>query len=324
MKAKLFLTLTLLQLIIIVVLGLMIYKKSTTRNISINPIKKDSLIFSSDGKQLEYFFEPKPNTIEHPADWLPFKASYSINSDALNERFEYLTNKPKDVYRIVTLGDSFTFGENVDTKDNWPEKLEDLLNIKLRCDNYHKFEVINLGVAGYDFQYSVKRYRIRGIKYNPDLVVWLMNDFKRIHEKIAPLALKYSEDLKKTGELSKLIKKGIFFYPFEKAQEAVKEEMGEDGILQYQTRAISKINDYYSGYLLMIPYLDFNSRDINFLREFVKKRPKTMIFDKLTNLSGIKNAQLPDYHPSSYGHKIIADDIYKYLTTNKIIPCSTK
>ena len=56
--------------------------------------------------------------------------------------------KNKDTFRIITLGDSFTFGMYINTKDNWTELLEDKLNSDMGCKNISMFEVINLGVGG--------------------------------------------------------------------------------------------------------------------------------------------------------------------------------
>ena len=75
----------------------------------------------------------------------------------------------------MTLGDSFTFGVYVNTEDNWTELLEDKLNsIKNICPNTDHFEVINLGVGGYDIEYAAKRYINRGKVYNPNIILLLL------------------------------------------------------------------------------------------------------------------------------------------------------
>lgn len=117
-KIILFLISVEIVFIIILILNITQKSKNLPGFISINPIKKEIMAFTPTDK-LKYFYKPKPNTTEtDSAYWLTYKPEYTINSDSLNERFEYLVNKPKDTYRIITLGNSFTFGMWVNTKDN--------------------------------------------------------------------------------------------------------------------------------------------------------------------------------------------------------------
>ena len=134
------------------------------------------------------------------------KAVYNINSDTFNERFDYEINKDDKTFRIITLGDSFTFGYIVDTKNNWTELLEDKLN-QLHCANFDKIEVINLGVVGYDIQYSVERFKLRGKKYNPDLVLWLLkgDDFQEIKEIVQPKWNKMNSEWSKLSVLDNVL-----------------------------------------------------------------------------------------------------------------------
>jgi hypothetical protein len=61
MKIKIFISLIFVEITIILFLGFNIYhKKNVLGEISINPIKKENLIFPKEGK-LKYFYEPKPN-----------------------------------------------------------------------------------------------------------------------------------------------------------------------------------------------------------------------------------------------------------------------
>ena len=61
--------------------------------------------------ELKYYYELKPNiTEEDQPEWLEEKAIYTYNNDGLNERYNYEIEKKEDVIRIITLGDSFTFG----------------------------------------------------------------------------------------------------------------------------------------------------------------------------------------------------------------------
>lgn len=139
------------QLVVIAILGVIIYNKKSKvlGTVSVNPIEKENVVFSSDS-QLTNFFEPQPGQTLKKSGPAPFEAIYTINSDTLNERFEYEVDKPSGTYRIITLGDSFTYGMYVDTKYNWTELLENRLNSDLNCQNIEEFEVINFGNVGYD------------------------------------------------------------------------------------------------------------------------------------------------------------------------------
>jgi len=168
MKNKLILIwIVLFELVVVAFLAVRIYlnqSKVLGETVSMNPINKDELIFSEEGN-LKYFYERKPNSIDSKKqEWLPNNYDYeiTINAESLNERFDYSSDKPQDVFRIITIGDSFTYGKYVNTKENYPERLEDLLNKELKCQNIKRFEVINLGMGGYDIEYSVHRFKIRG------------------------------------------------------------------------------------------------------------------------------------------------------------------
>src|SRR3989344_2126188 len=136
-------------------------------------INKKDLIFPANS-EFKYYTELESSidsTEERP--WDGIVAHYHFNQDGLNDRFDYDTLKKKDTYRIITLGDSFTFGHYVDTASNWTELLEILLNENPICTNKYKFEVINLGNRGFDIPYIVKRYNDKGLKYHPNLIIWL-------------------------------------------------------------------------------------------------------------------------------------------------------
>jgi len=142
----------------------------------VTSLKKEYLIFPQ-GASYSAFYEPKPNVDEtNEFSWASGSATYTINADGLNERFDYPVQKTPHAYRIIALGDSFTFGHYVNTADNWTEVLEDQLNSHNPCPDVRKYEVLNLGVRGYDLDFAAERFRVRGQKYNPDLVIWFINN----------------------------------------------------------------------------------------------------------------------------------------------------
>jgi lysophospholipase L1-like esterase len=75
--------------------------------------------------------------------------------------------------RVIVLGDSITFGNNLELEDTFPFKLQQRLVSQGR-----NVEVLNFGVGGYDTLQEVALLEIRGVKYHPNLVVvaYCLND----------------------------------------------------------------------------------------------------------------------------------------------------
>lgn len=77
--------------------------------------------------------------------------------------------KPSDVYRIVCLGGSSTYGIGPSsTFKNWPVLLEQQLNSSGLA---RRVEVINLGLQGYSTFESQINLSLRGVEFRPDLVL---------------------------------------------------------------------------------------------------------------------------------------------------------
>lgn len=79
--------------------------------------------------------------------------------------------EPKgDVYRIVALGASTTFGITLNAGDRpWPELLQEMINERLKPAR--KVEVVNAGVAGYRLEFNVHRLPKDILPLNPDLII---------------------------------------------------------------------------------------------------------------------------------------------------------
>lgn len=332
MHKKILLIIITSQLIIVGLLITRIYnQKKQVPAISTNKISKNSLLFPENGN-FKYFYEHKPNTIQSLAPDLienlgypsGTKIRYTINSDGLNQIPDYKTDKPEGVYRIVTLGDSYTFGENVNTEDNYPSQLEKKLNENLKCKNIKSFQILNLGMEGYDISYAVERYKLRGQKYNPDLVLWFIidGDLLRIDELQIPKAKYYDDKLKNSGEADKLAKEGIFYQGWHQAlAEIVKELGGEDKVIDLQKKYFSEISNYYKGPLLIFDFPPFTTKYKDVLSDFKNSRKNTTLYDNLTNIYENPEGYLKDGHPSAKGYTAIVDDLFKYMTENNVIPC---
>lgn len=122
----------------------------------------------------------------------------SINHGGFRGR-ETPIEKPESVFRIVAIGDSVTFGIAVEQAAAYPGQLERLLNL-CAVEGGPTFEVLNLGVTGYNITQVVERLRVLGLAYQPDLILYgyVLNDtqgfsfeaeaLKDIHDEMERLA----------------------------------------------------------------------------------------------------------------------------------------
>lgn len=76
--------------------------------------------------------------------------------------------KPAGVFRILMLGDSITYGNSVQWDQTFSWRLEEQLN---RRDTGLRFEVLNLGVSGYNTRQELAALRELGLQLDPDLIV---------------------------------------------------------------------------------------------------------------------------------------------------------
>ena len=79
-------------------------------------------------------------------------------------------DKPDGVFRVLVLGDSFTFGAGVADDESFPAQLQPLLAGS--CATPRRFEVINAGVSGYNTADEVVNLERRWLpELEPDLVL---------------------------------------------------------------------------------------------------------------------------------------------------------
>ncbi len=283
-------------------------------------INKSSTVPSND-ESLKYYWSYSANHDEEDYQpWLGYNVTYHINNDGLNDLKDYSIEKSQDTYRIITLGDSFTFGHYVNTKENWTEQLEIMLNNVSDC-KYKNFEVINLGMPGFDVQYIVQRYKELGQKYDPNLILWFESGsgFTRFNELLQPLIndctnnMLGSDSEERSSESSNL--KEVYDFCLQDASNQVNERPAKelDGMLQkaYQSffnlpTASNVITFFYKG-----EELDVGRMSDMFPQEtFVSLVPNNFDIDRLS-----------DGHPNKSGHANIAKSVFEYLENQKTI-CS--
>lgn len=309
-----------ISLVLSSVLSFKLYNILHVKKPVIIRLEKEDFIFPKNSP-LKYFYEHKSGI--NLKDESGKEIVNTINSDSLNERFDYSIDKSQDTFRIVNLGDSWAYGYGIPTKDNYSEVLEDELNKNLACKNIKKVEVINLGVQGYDIEFASERYRLRGKKYNPDLILWITkpDDFipqELVLEKASRLALADKNlTLKKVDSAEYYLAVKKYFL---KAQEELFSEMSSEKMVEYEMKSLVSITGYYKNRFLFFSY-GMLSDERAVLDNFIKsKSPSSYIFESKLLSEG---QRIPnDGHPNQKGHEMLAQEIYQYIVNNNIIPCN--
>ena len=96
-----------------------------------------------------------------------FSTKIQINANGLRDQ-KYPFDKEDNVFRIIVIGDSMTFGWGVEAHDTYPKVLERMLNETAKDI---EFEVINISKFGSGPLHFSQFLEYIGLKYQPDLVV---------------------------------------------------------------------------------------------------------------------------------------------------------
>jgi lysophospholipase L1-like esterase len=110
---------------------------------------------------LRQFIPGLPAALKNNPVW-----EISLNSQGFRDE-EFPAGKTPGVFRIICLGDSWTFGANVGQEQAYPQRLKALLRREFPEAN---FEVFNLGVLGYSSQQGLELLRRTIDKMQPDMV----------------------------------------------------------------------------------------------------------------------------------------------------------
>jgi len=113
-----------------------------------------------------------------PHGYLDPDGSLTYRTNALGFRGPETTQaRPPGAFRIIGLGDSFTFGRGVRVGDTFLARLQQRLDAE---PERGAFEVLNWGTAGYDTRDEAALLAHRGPTFDPNLVVlcFFLNDVR--------------------------------------------------------------------------------------------------------------------------------------------------
>lgn len=266
----------------------------------------------------------------------------SINSDGFRGR-EYSLIKPPNTFRIILLGDSETFSFMLEEKDTLTAQLEGLLN---RNTNSLRYEVLNFGVEGYNTFQELEQLRVKGLKYQPDLIIlnYCLNDpepgeyyfDKSFLMRSSALVRYFTFRIKKSLIKKERKKLGInteidnyYYYHQPKYFLPLKKAILEMAQLAQDTSKKKLVMVIFPTSSLMVQ--DFRK---NYPYEALHQRVKSIDSDKIVFIDLIDgfnrlnltpqevsiNYDYDESHKNPYALGIAAEYIYRILKSEKLIP----
>jgi lysophospholipase L1-like esterase len=118
---------------------------------------------------LRQFIPTLPASLRGNPTW-----QVSLNSQGFRDE-DFSEEKTPSSFRILCLGDSWTFGANVDQKNTYPQNLQAMLRAEFP---EAEFEVLNLGVLACSSYQGLELLKRKGLDLKPDMVLigFGMND----------------------------------------------------------------------------------------------------------------------------------------------------
>lgn len=259
------------------------------------------------------------------------------NSLGFRER-EFPVRKPAGEYRVLALGDSFTYGVGVQAEDAWPRALERLL----QKGRQGQVLVINGGFAcgtftpdGYD-----RWMESDGLQFGPDLVIvgLCLNDMGNMNE--VPMLSRPVVDLDLSGPshllayVQRLLaQRAQMREPRPDYAAAVRQHPESWLATQRGLRGLQAILDRASVPLVVAilpmiseldppeqyPYADLHAMAVAFCRE-----AGIRCVDLQDRLLGLCDQDLwahpTDQHPNHVGQRLLAEGIHDYLRRERLVP----
>jgi hypothetical protein len=171
---------------------------------------------------LGFLLEPDSRTRHLTVD---FDVQVVTNSLGLRGP-EVVVPKPADRYRVLALGDSFTFGWGVELHDAWPT----IMARELHATDVRSVEVVVAGVPGWSPLQQFVFLEQRGLELQPDLVLWQLcsNDLLEMERLDAEFDARRLPVAVAEGPPLSSGLRAEWVAPFERLDEAVRQRVLEE------------------------------------------------------------------------------------------------
>ncbi len=276
----------------------------------------------------------------------PFSEDYEFNAKHNSHGFrtpEYTIAHPPATFRIVIIGDSYTWGQGVKPEETFSCQLNELFKKKYPNQNV-SIEVIALGVCGSRFIDNFIRLQTHAQSLNPDLVIFqfLQNDIEYYHQSKYYLSNSSVRYLSEGSFLSGLLKKISMKTNYEKIQKQLyNPESFEWKYFTSSLKALQKWSEQQEIdlFFLSFPELHRYKNSRSFLNKYIKsssidrfqESAIAEISKKGFNVLALNDAykkhtgdhnlfvSKTDSHPNAFAHKIVADALFNYIIENNYL-----
>jgi|GEM_PF-5382175 len=312
------------------------WRKSGVAGASVTYTPKEAVVYRPTGTLSNFYEYDGFKTLVHDRPWLPFPVSVQTNGEGFMGSVEYAIPKPPDVIRIAAIGDSFTEGPYVQTQSSYPSQLETVLNSLAPCRGVRKFEVLNLGVGGYDIPFAAHRFITRGSKYLPDLVLWLVknDDFEESAELVigetnrmmSTMSAEAQQDLRqyaRYGEIDKTLRDSSEDLWTKLSYLATRDQIQSRSQKLYydeQTAAVRNVAATTGAQIVFLALSKTHPMYIARLKVWANTIPNlSFAADVPYEVSPDTTFAPHDAHPNERGYARIADAAYEYLMRNSLL-----
>lgn len=195
-------------------------------------------------------------------------SDYHVKSDEYDEhdktnswgfRDGEIKKKNPNTFRVLVVGDSFTFGHGISSNNKtYPKQLELYLRRKSAGSDTN-IEVFNLGVKGYTPDQEYRLITTKLVRFEPDLVVWTLSNpgdvFNLLHDPGWPIPSLYDV---KDGQLIALDGRMNWLYVGKFIKLHLPQQLRSSYVFNLSIHALSQIQFFSrKPYLPMEDFLDW-------------------------------------------------------------------
>ena len=277
--------------------------------------------------------------------WTDRPKRHYFSAQSRNTRdYKYSPQKPADTYRIVVVGDSFTFGYGNQFDDSFPKRLERILNLNAQTP---KVEVVNLGNPGNAIQHNAISVKKALDLLAPDLVILevTLNDpeltpYDKDGNRIKLVNNEKPSGLAAYSKIIQFIKTRLansrshreyleYFLGLFKNKDTL--DNFETGMRQIAEACKTAKVPLVSVVFPLLSYpLDENYpfNEPHKVTHTVLEKNSIPYLDLLNSYRGIPSIRLTadpsiDPHPNEIAHRIAANELYEWLKKTKLLPPSS-